>query len=353
MSKDVGKLMPSRSPETTQRYRGNARARQLVEIFLNVLWVSDQAAAMAVVQAMVGLAKATVKSLVAAAAQQMRDLRGPEAGQAFADLVNAARRSLGRWPKPKVLRTSAQKLTSCKSAREEKKLRKTLDRLHGDMLAEGSTPGLGTRTFAMVEVCSILGLRPIEIPTTRVQWREGITYIEIRNAKATNDRACGEWRRFHFKDSEKYLCHRLVRALKVLKNHWLQLQDLPHPWAAMYHQCRGRLYRVAKEIYKSSRKRLTLYTFRHMLASDLKARGVVQVEIGAIFGHASDATCGKHYAKAQSARGRSGIPIADPDTVAKVRQKHRPFAGAKSNGKKETPPAPPPKPKDPKGPTFG
>lgn len=343
--------MTTRTEKTEKRYLANGRAKQLVNLVSGQYALTDSEAAARTVAALEGLAYPTVKSYLAAATHQIRETMGSEAARIYSDTMYAAVHAQGPWPKPKEKRTSAQKVKSCKSKRMKKYLERTLEKLLADKAAEGSTVGLANLTWAVLEMCRITGDRPIEVPKTEIRWLDGRTYILVQNAKATNGRGCGEQRGFSFDDPQMEIFNRLKECFGILKDFWSRFEDCGDPWAKIYGMARGRLYRVARVIFPG-KCRLTFYYFRHALSADLKAAGMPRHEIAAIFGHKVDTTVGIHYASGRSGGARSAMPVADPDTVAKVQRKHVEFAGPKKAVAKVTPPPPPP-PVFSFGPTLG
>jgi integrase len=79
--------------------------------------------------------------------------------------------------------------------------------------------------------------------------------------------------------------------------------------------------RLGRKVFGERRSNLvSAYSFRHQLASDLKASGLDDVSISAILGHSVDDTK-KHYGSAKQARGTQTTRLISATRSVKVLKK--------------------------------
>nr|WP_305910468.1 hypothetical protein [Methylomarinum sp. Ch1-1]MDP4523219.1 hypothetical protein [Methylomarinum sp. Ch1-1] len=153
----------------------------------------------------------------------------------------------------------------------------------------------------------LVGLRPIEWKDARLDG----TRLIIRNAKATNSRACGEYRVLDLKHFDQINFSMIQEMLSIIEN--------VNNFDSFYKICSNHLYRINKAIWSGKKRRITLYSPRHQFAANAKSSGLSKVEIAALMGHASDQTAGFHYGRKASGDRLIVIP-ANEDNMKHVRQ---------------------------------
>ena len=67
-----------------------------------------------------------------------------------------------------------------------------------------------------------------------------------------------------------------------------------------------KIRQLSKKVFPNLKSTVSAYVFRHQVAADLKASGLLDVEVSAALGHSVDKTKG-YYGAAQSARSTGGI----------------------------------------------
>ena len=67
-----------------------------------------------------------------------------------------------------------------------------------------------------------------------------------------------------------------------------------------------KIRQLSKKVFPNLKSAVSAYVFRHQVAADLKASGLLDVEVSAALGHSVDETKG-YYGAAQSARSTGGI----------------------------------------------
>lgn len=244
----------------------------------------------------------TIRIYAAALTQALAD-----AGRAPAiDRFDAGQPALAR-PHPREggpKRTSARKRRSCPYAEIASVRAALLER-------DGESPHPDDRLLAklLFHGC-LLGLRPCEWASARVV---GARLI-VRNAKTSNNRACGPEREID-----------LLGPYEDPIVRW-DLADLIGAMARLPVEETGRrraFGRLAARLNRACRRagvaRISLYTPRHIALSSAK-RVMTPAEVAALAGHAVDRTAAQHYAKRRTGWRRKAIPARPTgDTVARVR----------------------------------
>lgn len=168
------------------------------------------------------------------------------------------------------------------------------------------------RTAAWLIAGYTTGLRPKE--WTIAEWAEidGKLALKVRNAKATNGRAHGEFRHLLLHECD-------APSLNVIRQH---LQDVQAATAqgdtayfTYYDTCRNCLYRAARECFPKRRTFPTLYSARHQFAADAKLAGGARLA-GALMGHASAHTSLRQYAQSRVGETRGGQGPSLPQALA-------------------------------------
>ncbi len=111
-----------------------------------------------------------------------------------------------------------------------------------------------------------------------------------------------------------------VRRMTQLGQGW----QADSEFAAKHEACAALLRRTCAALWPTRPRRPTLYSFRHVFASNAKA-AVGEAETSALLGHAATRTAQTHYGKRTQAwkRGRPPLPKPSPAAVAKVRRNAR------------------------------
>lgn len=160
----------------------------------------------------------------------------------------------------------------------------------------------------------LTGLRPMEWSQTQyIEAEDGVDYLLVKNAKATNNRAHGP--------SRKIILDGLSNEEKnVIKNHLERATLFTHAgqFKSFYMGCASVLSRTARAVWPKRTEHLTLYSVRHQFSADAKASGLLPEELAALMGHAVDTTAARHYGKKTA--GYEMIRVRpDPEEVAKVK----------------------------------
>ena len=189
-----------------------------------------------------------------------------------------------------------------------------LDRLCAALVASKSR--WRAPTVAWLISGAITGLRPIEWISTRLVENEGeIPFLLVKNAKATQNRAHGEFRKLHLIDVTD-------KEFIALKGHI----NLVQAWATngKYKDymtgCSKLLYRVSTKLWPRRIKHIALYTMRHKFASDAKSCHSKE-EVAALMGHGSTETAGTAYGLARYGTGSLKVS-PDSEDVARVAERN-------------------------------
>ena len=185
-------------------------------------------------------------------------------------------------------------------------------------------------TLAFFKATLITGLRPEEWQSAFLitdpideYSSEDLPLLKVKNAKATNGRAHGEYRHLHLSEmSDKDLLFirlALQYANPRTPNGWLSPEGKEKTWHDYYKRIRGHLYRTVKKLFPSATRKVAIYSCRHQFIANLKKAKFKREEIAALVGHATDDTASVHYGRAKFGRSRGGLPKPNMGEVAKVR----------------------------------
>ena len=141
----------------------------------------------------------------------------------------------------------------------------------------------------------LTGLRPCEWTGSSVVDGQ----LVVKNAKHSNGRACGEFRRL---DLAALAAGEIARIEQLSKR--LSEGD----YALAYAGCRKRLAWLAKALWPNRKKRPTLYSARHQFSADAKKSAMSKAELAACMGHQSQETAATHYGR--RAAGRSPVRVS-------------------------------------------
>lgn len=153
-----------------------------------------------------------------------------------------------------------------------------------------------------------LFLRPSEYLNAHVRGR----LLYVKNAKATNGRANGEYRKL---DLAKLGKDRLVTLARFLQS-WRKAAESAGGWPVLHGRLSARLARVCRKL---KIRRVSLYTIRHVGMATAKLH-LEPHEVAAAAGHASVVTAITHYAKRRTGwRQLKCVCRPTLDSVAGVR----------------------------------
>jgi len=150
-----------------------------------------------------------------------------------------------------------------------------------------------------------LGCRPVEINTIEVL-NNGLVFISSSKKREANDRGVDRYLKLPISNLTK-----VKRALSVFKVEVAKLK-LRKIKSTPQHILERRLATLTKGIWPQRRHRITLYTFRHQLSSDLKASGLTREEVAYIMGHRATISADS-YGDSRCGRTRTieaGIPLS-------------------------------------------
>lgn len=185
-------------------------------------------------------------------------------------------------------------------------------------------------TLAFFKATLLTGLRPEEWQSASLIMepnkdldKESLPALKVKNAKATNGRAHGEYRHLHLNDLSKkdllFIRLALQYANPRAPDGWQSPEGKEKSWHNYYKKLRGHLYRTVKKLFPMSTRKIALYSCRHQFIANLKKAKFKREEIAALVGHATDDTASVHYGRAKFGRSRAGLPKPNMDEVAKVR----------------------------------
>ena len=166
------------------------------------------------------------------------------------------------------------------------------------------------------------GLRPCEWRCARLVLGRDRALLVVRNAKDTNGRAHGRFRRLVWDNPAAPEVAAVATWLHHLRGPHGQRRRSPEAFADFMQALRDRIRHVGQALWPRRTLRPTLYTVRHVFAARAKQR-YGPVEIAALMGHAHDATAQSHYARPPRGKGPSvakgDLPRPHPRDVARVR----------------------------------
>ncbi len=169
----------------------------------------------------------------------------------------------------------------------------------------------GAITAIWIYAGYLTGLRPSEWATAKVGVDEkGRPVLIVSNGKATNGRAFGEHRHIaldKLSDRERSCIEAQVRTANEYETH--------HDFGVLYDGCRMLLHAITRRLWPNRTHHPTLYTARHMFASNAK-QVFSKIEVAALMGHASQRTAALHYGKRRYANGGLNVHPSEADVIA-------------------------------------
>jgi hypothetical protein len=172
-------------------------------------------------------------------------------------------------------RTSARKLKSVKREKFETVTTELRKRGKAEDLILADLLDLNVRLY----------LRPVEFQTAKI--KEG--YLVVKNAKATNGRATGEYRRLDLSAVTDEMREALGGLLEALR----ALASTDKEWKQLWGRLSSRLARICKRL---GTNRICLYTTRHIGIASAK-QSISSEEIAGNAGHKTTRTAAENYAR--------------------------------------------------------
>ena len=139
----------------------------------------------------------------------------------------------------------------------------------------------------------LTGMRPSECANAVVVDDPSLgKLLKIKNAKATNGRANGEYR-------ELVLSNMPPERLRVIDAHLdlARTMDKAGTFDEFHRACAHLMAKATKQLFPRRQLRPTLYSARHQFIADAKAEGFSKTEVAAMAGHGSADTATIHYAR--------------------------------------------------------
>lgn len=169
----------------------------------------------------------------------------------------------------------------------------------------------GPRAAIFFEGTLIAGLRPCEWERAKVA--DG--GLLVKNAKATNGRANGEFRAIPLLPAEIEVCRRNIEEIV----RWMETDG--RPFSAYLKAIRQSINREARQVFNRATqpgKGISAYTARHQCVANFK-NIYSPAGVAALMGHASEKTAKWHYArrgrgwdKFKATRRDQGAPMPAP-----------------------------------------
>lgn len=214
------------------------------------------------------------------------------------------------------------------SGQKAKRLKPSdLDRLLRELQQSQSIWAAGTQLWLMAGYFT--GLRPMEWATAELgRDAKNRRVLVVGNAKATNGRAFGPVRQLVLERLSDLEYAAIEEHLRRTRR-----EEAAGKFAKYYEGCRYFLYQVNTRLWPARTQHPTLYTARHMFASDAKSV-FSRIEVAALMGHGSDKTAGLHYGKRQFARnGGAKIDPSEVDVAAVTKMNPSTGSGFDRDGK--------------------
>jgi hypothetical protein len=157
----------------------------------------------------------------------------------------------------------------------------------------------GSKYQDVVAVLSATGARPAEFSKgIEITLAEGgVLHFKIEGVKTHGGRYGQDERSFSVEVDRK--------ELQYLHGRLLQEKG-PFIVKASAGALSDKIRQLSEKVFPNLKSTVSAYVFRHQLAADLKASGLLDAEVSAALGHSVDETKG-YYGAAQSARSMGGI----------------------------------------------
>lgn len=174
-------------------------------------------------------------------------------------------------------------------------------------------------TIIWIQSGILTGLRPVEWNSAEIIADDNKFIIKVKNAKNTNNRSHGEYRKIDLSYLEKKEKDMIDKQIKIAKNFYEK-----NIWKEYYEGCSNLLRYTTRKIFKDKKKFPTLYSCRHQFSANIKASGYTTNEVAALMGHASDKTAQEHYGKKRYGKKGKG-PKVDKLDLENVKIKSKNF----------------------------
>lgn len=203
---------------------------------------------------------------------------------------------------------------------ESDPMKRRYDALLGGIFQAGIAVGLRPSEWGEAELLYSAPRLPSPAERDMPFFKKG-PWLRVRNAKATQGRACGEFRVMNLAPLPPAILD-TIKGLLVAVD--VMVNEGNTPWSDIEKGMSTTLRRLCRKIWGKRDPGYTTYTPRHVFASRCKAVAGPAIT-AALMGHISDETASRHYGHRRSA-GRKGsrllndlpIPIADPLSIVQV-----------------------------------
>lgn len=197
-----------------------------------------------------------------------------------------------------------------------------LDRCLANKMKSYKTAG---KLRSWIHAGLLTGLRPCEWENAELIDLDGAWELRLDNAKHTNGRAFAEMRTLRLEGVPPEEIRHIELHLQFIEEN----KAKGRLFKCHYNICREHLRVVCQKLWPRRSKRISLYTFRHQFAADMKAAGATFEEVAAAMGHSSTATATLHYAKKRSGDSRAlrAKPSSEDVEIVRNLNQDRPTPG--------------------------
>jgi len=138
-----------------------------------------------------------------------------------------------------------------------------------------------------------LGLRPIEVMSLELIEEGSKKLVKITNAKATNGRGTGKYRKINISKWPKDAVDSVEKLVFIINS----LHGKGRSNDQIYNSMRQCMYRLSRTVLGFKNKYPTLTTLRHQFRSNQVAKGASSKVVAELMGHASQHTAENHYGR--------------------------------------------------------
>lgn len=161
--------------------------------------------------------------------------------------------------------------------------------------------------IAALDIARILGCRPAEMLGIRHLQGQQVHITGVKKSKGVR----GLDRTVELSEAD---CATVLEAVSVLNT-------VQSGKSGVIHKLQSRLDHVTKRLWPHRKARITLYSFRHQLGSDLKQSGMSRQQVAYIMGHQSTQSIEVYGDRRSGSSGRSIKPARSAD-LSLVRENH-------------------------------
>lgn len=162
----------------------------------------------------------------------------------------------------------------------------------------------------------LVGLRPCEWRTARVEIVDGKPVLLVKNGKFGEKRSNGPVRTMDLSSMKADDADIVIAQLGIAGKY----SKSDGEWFRYFEGCRKTLYKITRGLWPNRRTYPTLYTGRHQFSANAKSAGLAREEIAALLGHASLYTATNHYGKKKWGIGKISVQPSQDD-VARVKER--------------------------------